>query len=444
MADQSCRTEGSVNADVNRHDSSKLSVRRTSTGNKSWIKFNIGDLDVANLMSATLTVSLHEGKGGDQQFDVSFVNDNVTENIGWDDRSITWNNAPGNKTDDLGLLDPAKTTYLGTITFTDGLPGQSFAIDALPALQEDTDGIVQFVLHNSPNLLQFSTHDHSVVEQRPFLDVTTRHNGANDPIPDDEASVETSLTQLEWTNPDPNDPLANITCDVYFGTEPNRLHMDMVAINPGEDSVQISRFPRFLTPENKLQNKTWHYWIVDCHDPSAGPDKPEKQHMPGLMWSFYTDDNQPPVVYLGADLVTWLGMSGTPDTETIDIIPVLFDDDGLPSDKQLTATWLQVDNGAPGATIVASGVYGENASVTVTAADIYEFEITANDGAKTASDTIQIFVGADPCDASHISTDAPYNSADANHDCIVDLADFADIIAANWLDCTDTLTSCAR
>ena len=169
---ESARTEGADRADDNRHDSKKLTVRASSRGNKSWIKFDLGDLDVSNVLSAWLSVSLHEGKGGDQSFDVSYVNDDYLDNIGWDERSITWNNAPGNDTADLGLLDPAMTTLLGTVNFTDGLAGDSFAVDVLGALQTDTDGIVQFVLHNSPNNINLSTHDHPTEAQRPFLDVT--------------------------------------------------------------------------------------------------------------------------------------------------------------------------------------------------------------------------------------------------------------------------------
>lgn len=171
-ADESCRTEGSVRADDNRHDSNKLSVRASSNGNKSWIKFDLGGLDVGSLATATLTVALHEPKSGDQYFDVSYVNDDYLDNIGWDERSITWNNAPGNDIADLGLLDPTKTTLLTTVPFTDGLGGDSFDIDVLAALQGDTDGIVQIVLHNSSNYINLSTHDHETEAQRPFIDAT--------------------------------------------------------------------------------------------------------------------------------------------------------------------------------------------------------------------------------------------------------------------------------
>ena len=48
------------------------------------------------------------------------------------------------------------------------------------------------------------------------------------------------------------------------------------------------------------------------------------------------------------------------------------------------------------------------------------------------------------CDASHLSTGAAYDAADVNRDCIVDIADFAALIAENWLTCSDTLTHCGR
>ena len=153
------------------------------------------------------------------------------------------------------------------------------------------------------------------------------------------------------------------------------------------------------------------------------------------------DGNQPPVVELGDELVARLGMSGTPDEETIDLIPVEVSDDGLP-DQTLTVTWTQVANGAPNATI--NPVDQEVTSVTVTAAGVYEFMLTANDGAKETPDTVQVFVGTDPCEASHMSTGDPYNAADENEDCIVDLRDLMAIIVDNWLDCSDTLTSCGN
>ena len=159
-ADESCRTDVGE-PDTNNHDSSKLSIRSDEKSAKSWIKFDISELDVGDLETATLTVALHQEKTGSRHFDVSYVNDDCLDNIGWDERSLTWDNAPGNNTVDLGALDTSKTTLLTTVDFADGVPGDQFTIDVLEALQADTDGIVQFVFHNSNGLLNLATHDHS-------------------------------------------------------------------------------------------------------------------------------------------------------------------------------------------------------------------------------------------------------------------------------------------
>ena len=75
---ESCRADGG-RPDENRHDSSKLSIRATSTGWKSWIKFELGDLEIWKLESATLTVALNRPKADDQSFDVSYVNDDYLD-----------------------------------------------------------------------------------------------------------------------------------------------------------------------------------------------------------------------------------------------------------------------------------------------------------------------------------------------------------------------------
>lgn len=118
-------------------------------------------------------------------------------------------------------------------------------------------------------------------------------------------------------------------------------------------------------------------------------------------------------------------------------------DDGLPKPPaQYAVQWTQVATGAPTVTITPGNA--QAATVTVTARGAYEFTLTADDSARQTEDGVRIIVGNDACDASHMSTGAPYNAADQNTDCIVDLADLATLIAANWLDCTDTLTNCGN
>lgn len=430
-ADVSCRCEGFGYADTNRHDSSKLSVRASSNGVKSWIKFDqLAAYDLSTLRAAVLTVSLHNPKGGSQQCGVSAVNDDCLDNIGWLEREITWNNAPGNDTTSLSLLDAAKTTFVETLTFTDGLAGDSFDIDVLAVLQADTDGVVQFVLHNSPNLLDFATWDHATVEWRPYLTLTFPPAGADLPNPaDGDEQVPTSLAMLDWVNPEPNSPGDPIFCDVYFGTEPNRLEMFKAELGAdiSEAALTAENFDGLVLP---LTNYTTYYWVVDCHD--------GENLIEGEMWSFYTNNNEAPVVDAGADQATWLDPS--PLTVTLS---GSVSDDGLPVGGQLTSLWEQVNNGAPTTPVIEDATTPVT-NVTITEAGDYEFRLTAHDGGilDPSADSVRIVVGTDACDASHVFTGQAYNPADANEDCIVDLADLQLLIVDAWLNCTDVLTDC--
>ena len=49
---------------------------------------------------------------------------------------------------------------------------------------------------------------------------------------------------------------------------------------------------------------------------------------------------------------------------------------------------------------------------TITETGIYEFTLTADDGGKQTADTVQIVVGVDSCDASHMSTGDAYAPGD--------------------------------
>lgn len=171
-ADQSCRTDGG-SPDSNKHDASKLTVCYDDDGNKAWIKFDTANMDIDHISGATLRVTLASDRSGTCDFDVSAVNDDCTTNNLWDDRNLTWNNAPGNLTSDQAFLDSSETTYIGTLNFTDGSKGQQFFVDVLPHLQADTDGVVQFVLHNCSRLTNFATHDHTSREEYwPVLFIT--------------------------------------------------------------------------------------------------------------------------------------------------------------------------------------------------------------------------------------------------------------------------------
>lgn len=436
---QSCRTEGSVNADVNRHDSSKLSVRRTSNGNKAWIKFELGDLDVGNLDSAVLTVSLHEGKSGSQEVEVSYVNDDCVDNIDWDDRSITWNNAPGNNTADLGLLDSAKTTLLGTISFTDGYAGDSFTIDVLAALQADTDGIVQIVLHNSPNLLNFSTHDHAIESQRPFIDASYRPQQAHDPNPQDNAiDVSVVNTILGWKaglNPDnPDLPNPNII-EHYLWISIGYDSVDDIPVNPWESAQQFTIAadidpadgnvdPNAFKQINNLQKDKLYLWVVD--EGLVGSSGPFETDPTKIIWGDvwrFTTETTGPEVDAGDSIVTWL----KDGTTTVDLNGTVIDD------NVSVIQWSVLS--PAGASVGIANTAAAATTATLTETGTYQLQLYARDATmQEDTDVIEINVYADSCEAAKNGPDG-YTAPqfDFNDDCKEDFLDFA-LFVAGWLD----------
>ena len=453
-ADESCRTslyESGSEVDDNVTDSNKLSVRGDYKAKKSWIKFDINDMgiDLSRLKSASLRITLYEGKSS--SCSLSAVNDDYLDNIGWTQSTLTWNNAPGNYTSSDGVnpdntsltldnlqedLDPSKVTFVSTVDYPGGLAGDQFSYNVLSILQADTDGIIQFVLHDSGGSTNFTTHDSSLGEEYwPRLDLLLAPLGADDPYPCPEAVVSSDMVGMSWSNPDPNDGSSPITCTVYLGTEPNRLEMESLELDPDAHAVLLNSTNFPVTLPSGLQNLTTYYWAVDCYDPSAGT-------IDGLMWNFYVNDNDPPAVDAGINQAVWLGKSGTPGQEVVSLNGTT-SDDGLPLDPgTYTILWTQEDNGAPAVVIDPNDV--DSTSVTMTERGDYLFKLTADDGEANSSDTVRIVVGNDACDASHLYDGTDYDPGDINLDCIVNLNDFALLIAKNWLNCTDTLDNCGN
>ena len=420
-ASVSCRTD-KLQPDANRSDSSKLSIRSDSSAAKSWIKFDIGDINPLDYRVATLRLALHDPVDSDQSFNVSIVNDNCLDNIEWAERDITWNNAPANDTESNTSLLADKATHMGAISIAGGaVQGDQFTIDISAAFLADTDGIIQVVLHDGSGLINCATHDHSLGEDIwPTLILTPRPAGADYPNPDYDDVVPPSLADLSWTNPEPNDGSSLITCDVYLSTDPNLIVKDKVTLAAGANSVSINttNFPNY----GNLADNTMHYWYVDCHDPSR------TNLIPGETWNFYV--GVAPAVDAGEDQVMWLESGDI----TVDLNAT------TSSSTTYTVLWTQVANGAPGVTISPDAV--NDTTVTLTQRGDYEFMLTADDSVLVGSDIVRIVVGDDACDASHINLGDAYNDADQNQDCVVDLLDFVALIASDWLNCTDTLANC--
>jgi len=450
-ANESCRTDGAL-PDENRHDSSKLSIRASSNGHKSWVKFDLGELDVGNLESATLTVALNRGKDGNNQFDISCVNDDYLDNIDWDERSITWNNAPGNNTDVLDLLDPAKTTFLTTVNFTDGVAGDPFTIDVLEVLQADTDGIVQFVFHNSDNLLDLATHDHAEETWRPFIDATyiVIPTQAHDPQPEDKAKgVNVPSTTLSWkAGVDPNDPNVpnpNITQHYLWLSLPYKPDdpfipaqwWDVVGVQKFTIAADTDPLDGKVDPNASrtiagLQKDKLYLWFVDEGlTGNSGPDEADPTKIIwGNEWGFETEKSAP-VVDAGNSIITWLEGG----TTTVDLNGTVTDSSGDVSVIQ----WSVLS--PPGAVVDIANTAVAATTATLTETGTYMLQLYARDATmQEDDDAIEIKVYNDSCEAAKNNPNG-YTPPefDFNDDCIENFLDFA-FFAAKWLESASLTT----
>ncbi len=450
-ANESCRTDG-ARADENRHDSSKLSMRASSNGHKSWVKFDLGELDVGNLETATLTVALNRGKDGNNNFDVSYVNDDVVDNIDWDERSITWNNAPGNNTAVLDLLDPTKTTFLTTVNFTDGVAGDSFTIDILGILQADTDGIVQFVFHNSNSLQDLATHDHSEEAWRPFIDATyiVVPTQTHDPQPEDKAKgVNVPSTTLSWkAGLDPNDPNVpnpNITQHYlwlslpYVPDDPfipaqwwDQVGVQKFTIAADTDPLDGKVDPNASRAITGLQKDKLYLWFVDEGlAGNSGPGEADPTRIIwGNEWRFETEKSAP-VVDAGDSIITWLEGG----TATVDLNGTVTDSSGDVSVIQ----WSVLS--PPGAAVDIANTAAAATTATLTETGTYMLQLYARDATmQEDDDAIEIKVYNDSCEAARNNPNG-YTPPefDFNDDCIENFLDFT-IFAAKWLESASLTT----
>lgn len=243
---------------------------------------------------------------------------------------------------------------------------------------------------------------------------------ATNPVPAMNTSQSTSLSQLSWTNPEPSEEGATVTCDVFIGTgEPNALQTDYgfttLAAGISGNSVSI--------PSGTLAVNTVYKWIVDVHDSVAGTTR-------GFVWSFDTNNAMPTVTMEAPYQYLWLGNAGDPATATV-VLNATVDDDNFPN--PYTLLWEQVS--APeGAEVVIDPNNIEDITLVLPQTGTYIFKLSANDGDLTGSGAAEIFVGATPCDAAKAKPDYTATIGDFDNDCYVDINDFA-TFAAHWLEC---------
>jgi hypothetical protein len=149
----------------------------------------------------------------------------------------------------------------------------------------------------------------------------------------------------------------------------------------------------------------------------------------GDVWSFDASDDAPPEnVYAGVNMMTWIDQS-------VDLLGTYEDDGASP----VVETWTSSDPNAVFSPSDDGGITGNAAEATVTvdnAAGAVTLTFTVKDGLNPAdSDNMVVTVYEDACEAARVgdgrAADYP---GDFNADCIVDLIDLAEEIAAKWMD----------
>ncbi len=233
-----------------------------------------------------------------------------------------------------------------------------------------------------------------------------------DPSPRDGAVVSLTLDQLGWTLPDPNSPGGIITCDVYFGTDPNHPANPMIVDHEDGvvDSVSITVDPL-----------TDYYWSVDVYDSSISATEPFHR---SLVFTFNTQ-NQPPIVDAGGDVETWL--AGGPRVWPLDGSAT--DDDML---EPVTFLWTVTAEPNDLNPAQISDLNAPDATLTMKEAGTYTLQFDAYDGEFTVTKTKEIELYADSCEHARNQPGFVRFAGDIHYDCRVDLLDLA-VMVADWL-----------
>jgi hypothetical protein len=351
----------------------------------------------------------------------------------------TWNTLPGlvrNPAPTLGseitlaaLYTPELTPLLLSfprppITLWESSP-TSVGLDDVLNADTDNNILLMFVTYDAQNSdFEICSPSHSRsfsttpllkgILLRGEIDVSM---WASHPVPVNNAYVETTLAQLSWTNPEPNEPGGEITCDVYFGeTEPN-----LAVGGYGLTALATGTLAQSVTlPSPIVRDKTYH-WVVDVHDTTGGLTK-------GFVWSFNTLNQAPKVTCVTQYL--WLNNAGSPASATTKLTATVTDDD-YPA--PLTYLWSQVS--APtGVTVAIDPNNILEPTVILPQAGDYTFRLRASDSNLQGTGQLLVLVRNTPCLAARAVPSYAAIDGDVNLDCIVDMDDFVSL-AVTWLRC---------
>ena len=222
-----------------------------------------------------------------------------------------------------------------------------------------------------------------------------------------------SDNQLQWTLPKPEQPGGVVTCDVYFGVDPD------VEKNPKiVDCEAIESMSVALAPD------TIYYWALNLYDSSISATEP---YMLSSVFIFNTL-NRVPIVNAGADVATWL-QEGVVRIGDLDAT-IIDDNRPLPYTVQWTVISEPNDPNSPDAVIADPNI--EDTSIALSTLGEYILQIEAFDGEYFNSDTVAINMYVNSCEAAQSLPSYVSLVGDLNGDCRVDELDMI-LLEENWL-----------
>ena len=237
--------------------------------------------------------------------------------------------------------------------------------------------------------------------------LTTRLN----PSPPYGSTLPGGPVLLQWNLPEPSDPAGTITCDVYFGTNPNVEANPKIVIDQAVESINVV-----------LDIDTNYYWALDVYDSSVSTDYPVY-----LSPIFKLNTmNKAPVVNAGEDIETW----PADGQRVIQLNGTVSDEDGRP--EPVSLAWKIIAEPDELNPALISDSLTTNPTITVIEPGTYILQLEAGDGEYTTADTMQIVLYSDACEHAKNQEGFVLIPGDINEDCVVDELDLT-ILEENWL-----------